>query len=219
MKEGKLIKLKVCGMRDMENIISVAQLEPEYMGFIFFEKSPRYVGPNFTMPDFDKSVRKVGVFVNENYDLVMRHVEKYGLHYVQLHGGEPVALVKQLSAAGIGVFKVFPVDGNFDFNFTKPFAPYVDFFLFDTKGRYHGGNAFAFNWQLLEKYDQQIPFLLSGGIGPENVKEIAALEGMNLHALDINSGVEISPGLKDMQKVKKVVLELEKLNNMKINRI
>jgi phosphoribosylanthranilate isomerase len=96
---------------------------------------------------------------------------------------------------------VFAVDDEMDFSCTKPYRDTCDFFLFDTKGKYYGGNARTFNWTILTKYDQQIPFFLSGGIGPDNVMEVNELKGMNLHAIDINSGVEISPGVKDVGQI------------------
>ncbi|HEY8934285.1 MAG TPA: phosphoribosylanthranilate isomerase [Cyclobacteriaceae bacterium] len=197
------IKLKVCGMRDAENIMQVALCQPDYMGFIFYEKSPRFVGTNFQVPGaFSPSIKRVGVFVNEESQTVLKHSKALKLDYVQLHGKESEEQCNQFKDAGIGVIKVFSVDDAFDFTVTKPYKDYVDFFLFDTKGKYHGGNAVTFNWSILKNYDQEIPFFLSGGINPDNVSGIAELKEMNIHALDINSGVEITPGVKDVHKIK-----------------
>lgn len=198
-------------MRDAENILQVAALQPSYMGFIFYSKSPRYVGEDFQVPaDLPEAIWKVGVFVNEATDQILRQVNRLGLHYVQLHGHEPVEQVKELKEKGIKVIKVFSVDDDFDFSATVPYQESVEYFLFDTKGKYFGGNAQVFNWEVLKQYDQKVPFFLSGGIGPENAENIKALSGMNLHALDVNSGVESKPGLKDLGKIEKLnkVIEL-----------
>jgi len=212
MIEGEKIKIKVCGMRDSNNIAHVTALGPDYMGFIFYGPSPRYVGPDFRL--FDKApanIVRVGVFVNEANDEIMTRSKIAGFDHVQLHGNETVQQAGDLKASGFTVIKVFSVDDDFDFAITKPFIPVVDFFLFDTKGKFHGGNARTFNWKVLSRYDQDVPFFLSGGITPENVNDINALDGMNLYALDVNSGVEVAPGLKDIKKLKTLFEAVDKL--------
>lgn len=204
MTSARTIGLKVCGMREPENIREVAALRPDYMGFIFYEKSPRYVGPDFVLPPLPVTVKPVGVFVNADLDHIVKMVTTHGLDFVQLHGHEPASAVAELRALGIRTFKVFSVDETFDFSVVEPYEKYADYFLFDTKGKHYGGNARRFDWSLLNKYNQRVPFLLSGGLNSENVVEISKLEEMNLHALDINSGVEISPGVKDPAKVNAV---------------
>jgi len=109
-----------------------------------------------------------------------------------------------LGQLGLGIIKVFSVGDDFDFSITKPYKNVVDYFLFDTKGKHYGGNASTFNWDLLKQYDQEIPFFLSGGLTPENIEQVSKLEGMNVHALDVNSGVELSPGVKDVLKIKQL---------------
>ena len=206
--------LKVCGMRDEENIRAVAALKPDYMGFIFYDKSPRYVGSNFTLPGgFPKEVRRVGVFVNAPAEEMLRQVERCELDYLQLHGDETVEQVADLRKSGVGIFKVFSVDSAFDFAALAPYAAHVDYFLFDTKGQYYGGNAKRFDWSLLNRYNQSVPFLLSGGLTVENAMEVRNLRGMNLHALDINSGVETAPGIKDLSRVKQVKELIQKRND------
>jgi phosphoribosylanthranilate isomerase len=200
-----MMKLKICGMRDEKNILAVAALHPQYMGFIFYEKSPRYVGDDFRIPTLPSSISRVGVFVNAPVSTIMEKVERHPLNYVQLHGGETVAQCEALRQEGIGVIKVFSVDDDFDFSKTHPYEDVADFFLFDTKGKYYGGNAMAFDWKVLEQYNQKVPFFLSGGIGPDNVVDIRNLKGMNIHAIDINSGVEESPALKDTQKIGTII--------------
>lgn len=195
------MKLKICGMRDKNNIREVSAIGVDYMGFIFYPKSPRYVGDNFEMPVLPSSIKKVGVFVNAATDEMKRKSKDLGLDYLQLHGQETIEQCSELTQNDIRVIKVFSIDDHFDFELTKPYKGVAEFFLFDTKGKYYGGNAATFNWQILEAYDQEVPFFLSGGIGPDNIGEIDKLKDMNLHAIDANSGVEINPAMKDIPKV------------------
>lgn len=197
------VKLKICGMRDAANIASIAALQPDYMGFIFYDKSPRYVTEDFTLPQIDSGIRKVGVFVNEGTELILRKVEQYKLDFVQLHGTESVEQCAELSQK-VDVIKAFSIDETFDFNALKPFENHVTYFLFDTKGRYFGGNAKTFDWNLLKKYNQKVPFFLSGGIAPENVSDVEVLKNLNIHAIDVNSGVEDAPGIKNITKIKTI---------------
>ncbi len=161
------IKMKVCGMRENSNILEVSLLCPDYMGFIFYPGTPRYVGENFKIPDgFPSFTKKVGVFVNEDTERIRARVERYQLDLVQLHGNESVGQCQELKTRGIGVIKVFSVDDDMDFKVIKDYRDAVDFFLFDTKGKYYGGNAVSFNWDVLTRYDQSVPFFISGGITP-----------------------------------------------------
>jgi phosphoribosylanthranilate isomerase len=215
------IRLKICGMRDTENIRSVASLQPDMMGFIFYKRSPRYVSESFGLPDdLPSTIRRVGVFVSESNDIIQQKVRSLNLDYVQLHGRESVEQCAELKSAGMTVIKVFSVDDQFDFSVTMPYEGVTDFFLFDTKGKYHGGNAQVFDWKVLEKYSQRVPFFLSGGLNPENIKSaIDATKGMNLFALDVNSGVEISPAVKDADKVRLLKEILNKTQNLKTKTI
>lgn len=193
------LQLKVCGMRDADNILQVAALRPAYMGFIFYDKSPRFVGESFVLPaGFPADIKKVGVFVNASAETMLATAARVGLDALQLHGHESVEVCRAVRAAGLEVIKVFSVDDAFDFTSTEPFRTVADYFLFDTKGKYYGGNAQAFDWSVLRRYDQQVPFFLSGGLTPANVAGALALEGANLYALDVNSGVETAPGKKDI---------------------
>lgn len=192
-------------MRDGKNIREVAQLHPHYMGFIFYATSPRFVGNDFKIPkDFPKDTQRVGVFVNETNEVMLQMISHHQLDYVQLHGNETVEQCRSLKQSGVGVIKVFSVDESMDFAVTIPYQEVVDFFLFDTKGKYFGGNARTFDWKILKTYDQKIPFFLSGGITPENIREIVDLAEMNLEGIDVNSGVEIQPALKDVSKVRAI---------------
>lgn len=207
------LKLKVCGMRDPDNIRAIAAFHPEYMGFIFYEKSPRYVGNDFAMPDVPGAIKRVGVFVNASTSEMREAMIKHQLSYLQLHGNESPEQVKELSGDGIRIWKVFAVDGDFDFSITDVFVKYVDGFLFDTKGQHYGGNARVFDWNLLKNYRGSTPFMLSGGLNASNIPGVKEMEGLNLHGLDLNSGVESAPGMKDPEKIREVISAIRSLNN------
>ncbi|WP_306110230.1 barstar family protein [Roseivirga thermotolerans] len=197
------LKLKVCGMRESHNIGQLLELRPDFMGFIFFERSKRFA------PDLDKELllgfpettKKVGVFVNAPIQQVKEKVRQYKLDYVQLHGDESVEYVGELFAIGIKVIKVFSVGDKFDFDRLKPYKGLVDFFLFDTKGKERGGNGVVFNWEVLNDYSYDVPYFLSGGIDLENLEDIAHIK-VQPYAIDVNSKFELEPGLKDIVQVK-----------------
>jgi len=209
------LKIKVCGMRNPENISGVVAALPDYMGFIFYPKSKRFVGfePSTeilaVVPD---SVKKVGVFVDEVPEKVIETVREWKLDVAQLHGNESPEYCKQIKNSGIAVFKAFSVDESFDFTMLKAYSGVCDYFLFDTKGQLPGGTGQKFNWQLLENYQVDVPFFLSGGIGPEDMDIIRQFIHPQLFGIDINSGFEISPALKDVKKVKNFISGIRKLN-------
>jgi len=191
-------------MKFTENIEQVSGLYPDYMGFIFYEKSKR----NFegVIPKLPKSIKKTGVFVNEYPEIVISLVEEYQLEAIQLHGDETVTYIKQLKTylPSIEIIKVFGVKDEFNFDVLTPFLPLVDYFLFDTKGKERGGNGVQFDWSVLEAYPYEKPFFLSGGIGLKDVLAIQKIIDSNvpIYALDINSKFEIEPGLKNINEVK-----------------
>lgn len=211
VRKGAL-KIKVCGMREPENIAGVAACKPDFMGFIFYPESKRFVGfeprPALldTIPD---SIQKVGVFVNETIEQVLAISRAWQLNVVQLHGQETPEYCKQIQQSELTVFKAFPIDKNFDFNVLENYQDNCDYFLFDTKGQLPGGTGQKFNWQLLENYKLQIPFFLSGGIGPDDLESIRNFKHPQLFGLDINSGFEISPALKDVEKVRIFISEIK----------
>ncbi len=206
----KRMKIKVCGMKYPENIQEVAALKPDYMGFIFFEKSARnFIG---TIPEIDKTIVKTGVFVNASLEFILSKVEEHGLKAVQLHGKEIPELCGQLKERNIEVFKVFSIKDNFDFDRLLPYEKVVDFFLFDTKGEHPGGNGYVFDWGVLNNYASKTPFILSGGIGlaeVEKVNEILKTD-LPIHALDINSKFEIEPALKNIEDLKEFFNKINK---------
>ena len=212
------MKLKVCGMKYIENIQQIAELQPDYLGFIFYEKSKR----NFegVIPDLPKGIKKAGVFVNEIPEILVSLTEEYGLDMIQLHGDESVEYIgnlktifkesiiekSQKSKYKIPeIVKVFGIKNDFNFSVLKPFEELVDYFLFDTKGKERGGNGITFNWKVLENYNSTKPFFLSGGIGLEQVKEVQNIlkTDLPIYALDVNSKFETTAGLKSVEKIEK----------------
>jgi phosphoribosylanthranilate isomerase len=205
------VQIKVCGMRDSANIQEVAGLKPDYLGFIFYDQSPRYVGTEFKMPDFRKKTKRVGVFVNHPVEFIFRQLEQYTLDAVQLHGDEQAEVCARIKSRGITVIKSFPVDSDFDFSRTLEYQYKADFFLFDTKGKSYGGTGQAFDWNHLKKYSSPTPFFLSGGLSEENISKLAAIQNPSLYAVDLNSGVEDSPGMKNKSKLEKVIKLLNEI--------
>ena len=156
------MKLKICGMKYPENMLEVGALLPDYMGFIFWEKSARYFDGE--MPNLPESIRKVGVFVNASVDEILEKIDKYDLQAVQLHGQESAEFcesLKNILPNLTEVIKVFSILDTFDFAELKPFEPICDYFLFDTKGKLPGGNGTTFDWKALEQYPSTKPFLCS----------------------------------------------------------
>ena len=145
------------------------------------------------------------MFVNEEVEVIKRIATDLKLDFVQLHGSEPVADCQTLKRFGVGVIKVFSIDTTFDFDTTMLYEGAADFFLFDTKGKFYGGNAIPFDWNLLANYHQRVPFFLGGGLSLENSFAVKNLSTMNLHAIDVNSGVENSPGNKNIARIEAVI--------------
>ncbi|SMG48403.1 phosphoribosylanthranilate isomerase [Marivirga sericea] len=200
-------KIKICGMRDVENVKQILGLEPDYLGFILFEKSSRYVS-KAQMKELIKlnfgETETVGVFVNESVEKILAYADEGFFNVVQLHGTEPPETVVALKEEGLEVIKVFSVDDDFDAKVLSKYAE-ADYFLFDTKGKSPGGNGIKFNWEVLEKSKIKKPFFLSGGLEVKDVELVNSLSFKNLYALDFNSKLETAPGLKDLEKVKELL--------------
>ncbi|MCM4159984.1 phosphoribosylanthranilate isomerase [Antarcticibacterium flavum] len=205
------MKIKVCGMKYAENIREVAKLKPDYMGFIFYEKSTR----NFTgeIPEISSEIKKTGVFVNATTEFIVEKVKQYHLDALQLHGEESGSFCNQLKSklpSGVEVIKVFSVKEDIDFQLLNDYEGIVDYFLFDTKGKNKGGNGITFNWENLRNYPSTTPFILSGGIGIEEISRIKEFKkhleenslGHLLYAVDLNSRFETEPGRKNSATLK-----------------
>lgn len=201
------VKLKICGMKEPANILEIVGLQPDYLGFIFYKPSKRYIDgllPSF-VKDLPAGIKKTGVFVNEELIKVAELATLYGLNAVQLHGAESAAyceeLRKLLDDYGIEIIKAFGIDRDFDFTVLDTYEDKVDYFLFDTQTPQHGGSGKTFDWALLNGYTLAKPYFLSGGIGPDNITELHKIKDLRLFAIDINSKFEIAPGLKDIDKL------------------
>lgn len=197
-------------MKFSENIVEIAALQPDYLGFIFYDKSPR----NFEreIPVLPLEIKKTGVFVNASLEFITEKIRKYNFKAVQLHGEESPAFCASLRYAlpKTEIIKVFSVRDEFDFEILKNYEAAVDFFLFDTKGKNKGGNGYAFNWEILQDYPSSTPFFLSGGIGPNDFQKIQnfrkhlvkSQKAHLLYAIDLNSQFETEPGKKDVELLK-----------------
>ena len=204
------MKLKVCGMKYVDNIRQVAELKPDYLGFIFYERSKR----NFEgiIPEIPKGIKKTGVFVNEYLEILVSLAEEYKLEALQLHGDESVAYIQEIKKhlPKVEIIKVFGIKDTFDFSILEEYESVVDYFLFDTKGKERGGNGVVFDWTVLKDYPSTKPFFLSGGIGLEETVAVKEISKTNLpiYAIDVNSKFETKPGLKSIKELKKFKNEI-----------
>ena len=197
-------------MREAENIREVEALGIDMMGFIFWPKSSRYVSQR---PDYlPTKCKRVGVFVDEAPEQVKRLADDYGLDYIQLHGHETPEVISYLRTPALPhprILKAFNISTAEDLLQTQPYEGLVDGFLFDAKGKSVGGNGEKFNWDVLDAYDGETPFLLSGGIGPDDVERVHAFHHPMCIGIDLNSRFELSPGLKDIAKLKEFIYNLK----------
>ncbi len=211
-------------MKFPENIEEVALLQPDYLGFIFYEKSPR----NFEgkISEIPNTIKKTGVFVDASIDFIIEKIKQHDFKAIQLHGNESAVYCQDLKDALISgdsphrfskpvksseddtiqIWKVFSIKDTFDFDVLKPYEGIVDCFLFDTKGKEKGGNGYTFDWSVLKDYSSSTPFILSGGIGIEEIGSVLSFlkqpESKYLYAIDVNSRFEIQPGLKNIEELK-----------------
>lgn len=188
------------------NTQEVAALQPDYLGFIFYKGSPRHFDGE--IPTLPEGIKKVGVFVDAEIAFAKAHIEKYNLDIVQLHGNESPEYIKGLKEVisnAVEIWNVFSIKDSFDFNRLTPYESRVNAFLFDTKGKAKGGNGYTFDWEVLKNYPLQTPFVLSGGIGLDELKKIEDIRALDLPilALDVNSKFEDSPGKKNVAALQK----------------
>ncbi len=206
------MKIKVCGMKYSENIEALAKLNPDFMGFIFYEKSPRFAATDLDkvlLSNLDSSITKVGVFVNKDLLTIKLTCSEYEIKTVQLHGDESPELCAALKDSGFTVIKVFGINEFFDFKKLYPYANHCDYFLFDTITHGYGGSGTKFDWELLENYRLGKPYFLSGGIGLEHLSEIKNNSDDRLHGIDVNSRFEIKPGLKNISALESLFKEIK----------
>lgn len=191
-------------MKYPDNIISVANLQPDYLGFIFYEKSARYFEGE--IPEISNNIKKTGVFVNADSKEVITKIKKHQLQAIQLHGNESPEYCKKLNTENIEIIKVFSIKDNFNFDTLKPYESVCDYYLFDTKGKLPGGNGYTFNWNVLKKYSSTKSYFLSGGIGLNEIENIKSFiksdESKYCYAIDVNSKFETEPGMKNIELLK-----------------
>ena len=202
------MKIKICGMKFPKNIKEVGNLQPDYMGFIFYPKSKRFVGENFSYKSIEnlpKSIKKVGVFVNETASTILEICSNYSLNTVQLHGSESLETCAEIKNKGIEIIKAFSIDENFDFDSVKPYQAVCDYFLFDTKTPGFGGSGQTFDWNLLENYKLSKPFFLSGGLSLSSIGKIKKINQPMLVGLDFNSQLEDKNYKKIIEEVNDLI--------------
>ncbi len=197
-------------MKYKDNIEAVANLQPDYLGFIFYKNSARNFN-NTSVPNLPKSIKKVGVFVNEELKVVIEKIKQFGLQAVQLHGSESPEYCAAIEDAE--VIKVFSIKDEFNFDLLLPYEDVCKYYLFDTKGKLPGGNGYTFNWAVLENYPSTKPYFLSGGIGLNEIEKIKAFKRSSASkycsVIDVNSKFEIEPGLKHIEELEKFKHELQ----------
>lgn len=209
-------------MREASNIDALRQLQVDWIGFIFYEKSSRFLEsdtydlgalkqPIKQSGFLGQEIKKVGVFVNADQDDVIEKANTYKLDYIQLHGDENIFYCSQLKKAGLKIIKAFAVDNDFSFTNTYAYQYFCEYFLFDTKGAKPGGNGIPFDWAILKNYEGYTPFFLSGGIHPGMADKIKSLNLKYLAGVDLNSGFEIKPAFKDVQLLSTFINELHSI--------
>ncbi|MHB1921461.1 MAG: phosphoribosylanthranilate isomerase [Chitinophagaceae bacterium] len=199
-------QIKVCGITRESDLLSLASIGVDYAGFNFYEKSPRFaerILPASKIRDLQLPLKKVGVFVNDPLERILSLVSSYGLDLVQLHGDESVETTRMIRKH-VPVIKAFRISEEFDFpQSVQPFLEVCDFFLFDSPGKYYGGNQVVFNWGKMKSYLGGVPFFLSGGIGNQHILALAQFQHPSWMAVDVNSQFEIAPGIKNIEMVRK----------------
>ena len=204
------MKIKICGLKFESNILGLSKLEPDYMGFIFWEKSKRLVidsTPNLSQT----KIKKTGVFVNADFEKIKDKVRVHKLEAIQLHGLESPEFCEKIKNLGVEIIKAFSIDENFNFNILEKYELCSDYFLFDTKGKSPGGNGISFDWEILRNYKYEKKFFLSGGISIESINTIKKIKNLSLplFCVDVNSRFELNPGEKNIELIKSFKNSLE----------
>ena len=204
-----MVKIKVCGITQKQNMLKIAALEPDYMGFIFFENSPRDVSDKIDglpLSDLPAAIKKVAVFVNKPLENAENIIRKYGFNRVQLHGEESPEYCRKLQKI-VPVIKAFGITDKLPAELAS-YENCCDYFLFDARGKNAGGTGIPFDHAILKNYTMSKPFFLAGGIGPEHLQDDTfrkVITHPSLHALDINSRFETSPGVKDVGLIERFI--------------
>lgn len=207
------MKIKICGMKFPKNILEIGVLQPDFMGFIFYPKSKRFVGEDFSPKSIEKlpeNIKKVAVFVNEDVNRIIEIENEFSFDFIQLHGNESVAECEILKENNIKIIKAFSVDNYFNFNDVVAYEKVCDYFLFDTKTPKYGGSGKTFDWELLENYTLSKPFFLSGGLSIHNIGKIKYVNYPMLVGLDFNSQLEDTNTKKITEEVSELIEKIRR---------
>ncbi|WP_341658493.1 phosphoribosylanthranilate isomerase [Blattabacterium cuenoti] len=207
--KSQLLKVKICGMKF--NIQKISDLLPDFMGFIFYPNSPRFVGFDFVIPKLKKEIIKIGVFVNESEENILKIKRKNKLDFIQLHGIESPFYCEKLFKKGLKLIKAFRINDFFYFKKIVNYIPFCTYFLFDSNTIYYGGSGKKFCWKKLYEYTFQVPFFLSGGIGMKDFDTIKNFSHARIFGIDVNSKFEIFPGKKDDIKLNAFIKKIRNI--------
>lgn len=205
------MKLKICGLKEPDNYMEVIALNPDFTGFIFYDKSPRAIVSS-TDPFALKAknnIQRVGVFVDAPISFIQQTVTKFDLDYIQLHGNESVTYISELKKHNYRIIKAFGIHSAFEWSILEDYQDIVDYLLFDTSTKNYGGSGIKFNWTLLENYTGNTPFFLSGGISHEDIPSIKKVQHPQLYGIDMNSKLEDYPGHKNIDLIQKSIKALK----------
>ncbi|WP_185865188.1 phosphoribosylanthranilate isomerase [Blattabacterium cuenoti] len=205
MKYNKSLKIKICGLK--YDIVEISDLNPDFLGFIFYSKSPRFFSKNFIIPKLKKEIFKTGIFVNETIENIMNISYNNKLDFIQLHGNESPFFCKKLFDKGFRIIKSFKINNSFIMKTLSSYIPFCSYFLFDN----NGGSGKKFCWNILKKYNFDIPFFLSGGISSKDLKKIKEFNHPKIFGIDINSKFEIYPGKKNKEMIKSFIEKIKKI--------
>lgn len=201
-----MLKLKICGLKDPENIKQIVSLKPSMMGFVFHHGSPRNMIAEELPLEIPSNIEKVGVFVDSNSEFIDSMIRKFRLNAIQLYH-EDLKPFQRLRTK-VKLYKALPIEIKNDLYRARTYSQDCDLFVFDAKGKNAGGNGIKFDWDTLNVYEGRTPFLLSGGIAPGDTALINDIKHDHMIGIDINSKFEIEPGLKDIDLIKQFKKEL-----------
>ena len=202
--------VKVCGIANPEFIYHINDIPINLIGFIFYPASKRFIANKLSAKQINsvpEHIKKVGVFVNEKKERILNIAKKYQLDFVQLHGDEDASFVNEISQK-VRVIKAFRIHEAFNFEALTNFENHCSYFLFDTKDQLYGGTGKKFNWDILHRYTGNTPFILSGGISPDDIESIKQIKHPKFLGIDINSGFELEPGEKNIQQIQLFLKQL-----------
>lgn len=207
---NKNLKIKICGLSNYNNILSLSKIKPDYMGFIFSSLSKRFIGNNFIIPNL-KNILKVGVFINPDKSHLINSFKNNNLDFIQLHGNESPEYCDYMIKMKFKIIKAFRINENFNFKNIEPYVNKCNYFLFDTKTLTdnYGGSGKKFNWNKIYEYNLKTPFFLSGGINKYDFNKINSISHPKLFAIDINSKFEISTGVKNFNTISKFIKKIK----------